>query len=371
MKILLAADSLVRGGMERRMLELIKGLVGQKEFSLKLVVFSDTIDYPEIYDLEVPVVILKRVPKRNPLVFHRFYKICKQWKPDLIHSWGTMSAIWAIPTSVLLKIPLINGNIVDAPDKMAPWDKRLFRARLTYPFSKVVVGNSEAGLRAYRVPFRKSICIYNGIDRARFSKLRDVAEMRREIPVHTEQVVGMVGSFSKRKDYATFIKAGMLLLDHGRDITLIAVGDGPELQRHLQMVPPDRSQHFVFTGMRTDVESVINLFDVGVLATNAEIHGEGISNVILEYMALEIPVVATQGGGTSEILEQGKTGLLVEPGSAEEMADAISYLLDNEKEASEMGIAGSEIVNSRFSLSRMTQDYVELYQRVTGDFNSI
>ena len=366
MKVLLAVDSLVRGGMERRLLELIKGLKEHQDFSLHLVVFSETIDYPEIYDWDIPLTLLKRVPKRNPLVFYRFYKLCKQWKPDLIHSWGTMSAIWAIPSSVFLRIPLINGNVVDAPENMSFFDKRIFRARLTYPFSTAIVGNSQAGHLAYKVPARKAICIYNGIDLKRISQLKDPTDIKRELEIRSDKVIGMVGSFSKRKDYATFIRAGLLLLENNHDVTLVAVGDGPERSKIQNMVPSERSATFIFTGMRPDVESVINIFDIGVLATNTNTHGEGVSNVIIEYMALRKPVIATTGGGTNEIVDHDKSGYLIAPDSAEELADALERLLRNDPLASQMGQAGSEIVQSRFNLERMTAEYMALYRRLSG-----
>ena len=362
MKILLAVDSLARGGMERRVLELIKGLGEYQDVNLKLVVFSETIEYPEIYDWNIPVILLKRVPKRNPLVFYRFYKLCKQWKPDLIHSWGTMSAIWAIPASQFLRIKLINGNIVDAPVNMSFFDKRLFRARLTYPFSSRIIGNSKAGLKAYRVPKKKGICIHNGIDPHRVLHLKKPSEVRQELNIQTENVIGMVGSFTGRKDFKTFIKAGLVLLDQRKDITLVAVGEGPDLPRHEQLIPAKYTTHFRFPGIRTDVEDIINIFDIGVLATNTREHGEGISNVILEYMALAKPVVATQGGGTPEIVIHQQTGILVPSYSFQDMAHALNYLLDNKKEAATMGSVGLETVHGKFSLSKMTENYVDLYK---------
>ncbi|WP_297696248.1 glycosyltransferase [uncultured Eudoraea sp.] len=363
MKILLAVDSLARGGMERRLIELVKGLKRYPEIELNLVVFSETIAYPEIHDLDIPITILKRVPKKNPMVFVRFYKLCKKLGPDLIHCWGTMSAIWAIPTAKLLGISLINGNIMDAPEGLSFFDKRLFRARLTYPFSSFIVSNSKAGLNAYKVPKHKAICIYNGFDSNRISNLKQGSELKNELKVQTPKVVGMIGSFSERKDFETFIKAGIKILGKRSDVTFLAVGEGPELGKHLQMVPSKYRSNFIFPGIRTDVESVINILDIGVLSTNSHIHGEGISNVILEYMALEKPVIATKGGGTPEIIEHGISGILIPSHSALDLANEIHYLLENIEEARTMGRKGRETVAEKFNLAEMTKAYIELYQR--------
>lgn len=364
MKILLLIDSLVSGGRERRLIELIKGLRKFQEVQMKLVVFSDKIHYKEIYELGIPVIILKRLPKKNPVVFYRLFKICQKWKPDLIHSWGTMSAILAIPSSLVLNIKLINGNVTDAPPNMGFYHKELFRARLSFLFSSVVVGNSKAGLSAYKVPDKKAICIYNGFGFNRVSNLQDKNRVRDLFKISTSKVVGMVGGFFDRKDYDTYVKSALTILKQRTDVTFIAVGDGPNLMRCKGMIPSEYASRFVFTGVQTDVESIINIFDIGVLATNAEVHGEGISNAILEYMAVEKSVVATIGGGTDEIVVDNVTGILIQPGSTNEMTNHLIQLLDDNDKATKMGQAGRARVFEFFSLDKMTESYFELYQNL-------
>lgn len=362
MKILLLIDSLVSGGRERRLIELIKGLGEYSYIQLTLVVFSDKIHYQEIFDLGIPVKILKRVPKRNPMVFFRLFKICKEWKPDLIHSWGTMSAIFAIPASILLKIKLVNGNITDAPARMAYFDKRLFRAKLTYPFSEVIVGNSLAGLKTYNVPEKKGMCIYNGFDLNRISTLTVKTLTRKKFRVYTDKCVGMVASFTDLKDYTTFIIAALVILKERKDVTFVAIGEGPNYKECISMVPSEFNSHFVFTGVQTDVESIVNIFDIGVLST----YTEGVSNAILEYMALGKPVVATSGGGTNEIVVEGKTGFLIPRTSPQLMADKLMYFLDNPQIAINMGQAGRARVSDCFSLDKMKKAYLELYKSLIG-----
>ena len=361
MKILLLIDSLVSGGRERRLIELIKGFRDYPDVHLHLVVFSDNIHYQEVFQLGLPVKILERVPKRNPLVFYRLFKLCRKWKPDLIHSWGTMSAIWAIPSSLFLNIKLINGNVTDAPPNMGFFHKELFRAKLSFPFSAVVVGNSKAGLSAYKVPLKKRICIYNGFDDNRISDLQDKSEIKERFNIKPSKIVGMVGGFFDRKDYDTYVRSALIVLKQRTDVTFIAVGDGPNLTKCKEMIPSEHASRFIFTGVQTDVESIINVFDIGVLATNAEVHGEGISNAILEYMALEKPVVATIGGGTDEIVVDIITGMLIPPGSTSTMAKYLIQLLDDSEKAKKMGQAGRSRVLDFFSLDKMTKSYIELY----------
>ena len=91
------------------------------------------------------------------------------------------------------------------------------------------------------------------------------------------------------------------------DITFIAVGDGPYLSDYQRKVRESNCSNVVFTGMQSDVESIINIFDIGILLTDTIKYGEGISNSIIEYMALKIPVIATYDKGTSEIINNNIT----------------------------------------------------------------
>ncbi|MGJ8737217.1 glycosyltransferase [Zobellia laminariae] len=362
MKILILIESLTSGGRERRLIELLKGSKEYKDIELGLVVFSNRIHYKEVYDLGVPITILERVPKKNPMVFYRLYKLCKSWKPDLLHSWGSMSTILGIPSSKLLGIPLINGSIVDAPENLNLFNKDYFRTKLASPFSKVIVGNSLAGLKAYNIPSKKALCIYNGFDLNRISKLNSEANIRQEFNIMTPKIVGMVGNFSERKDFKTYIKAAMIVLDQREDVTFLAIGGGPDLEECRKMVPKKHVDRFIFTGLQTDVESIVATFTLGVLSTNMQVHGEGISNAILEYMALGKATVATTGGGTNEAVEDGKTGFLVAPASPEAMADKISQILGDEQLCQDMGVAARNRMENMFGLKKMTSSYIQLYK---------
>ena len=240
-------------------------------------------------------------------------------------------------------------------------DSRFFRAQLTFPFSDVVLANSAAGLKAYQAPKNRSLFIHNGIAIDRAYHLEDEKNLRDRYQIETERVVGMIGAFHPRKDYDTFIKAALLVLQQYPETTFLAIGDGPMLKHCKSLVTDKFSRRILFLGQINDVESVINLFDVGVLSTNSAVHGEGISNAIMEYMMLAKPVVATEGGGTSEIVHHDETGYLVSPAAPELLASKISELLKHPEVAKRMGEKGRRRIEQDFSLSEMVNKYLDLY----------
>jgi len=355
------------------MLELIKGLLGTKSYEITLVVFSDRLHYKEVHALDVDLHILVRKPKKDPRVFARFYKICKKAKPDLIHTWGDMSTIYAIPAAFFMGIKLVNGSVVNAPQHTGWTDPEYFRKKVSLPFSAKIVGNSKAGLKAFEIPTHKARCIYNGFDFNRLTNMKRVQEVRDSFSISTRSIVGMVGAFFDRKDYKTYVAAAKLVLDAGHDVTFLAVGGGENKKEISDSVEKKYRKNIIFTGSQEDVESIIQTFDIGVLSTNSDVHGEGISNAILEYMAQAKPVVATYGGGTPEIVLDGKTGFTVPAKSPSAMAEKIIYLLEHEEYSHKMGLVAQDRIRVNFNLAHMTSVYMDLYDSVlnqVNDFNT-
>ncbi|PTM15081.1 MAG: hypothetical protein DA408_00230 [Bacteroidetes bacterium] len=366
MKIMMLNDNLVKGGRERRLLELLKGLAQYPEVTCELVIFSDKIAYQEVYDLGIPLHILERKPAKDPRVFFRLYQLCRKFQPDIIHSWGSMTSVYAIPAAKMLGIKLLNAMVADAPQNQGWRDTHWLRGRLTFPFSDAVLGNSRAGLQAYGAPRFKSHCFHNGFDFKRIARLKPATEVRTQFGIETPLVVGMVGAVEDRKDYTLFVEVAKAVLQVRDDVSFVAVGDGKNLAACRARIPAAYQNRIIFTGNQNEVESIINTFDIGVLMTNQSAHGEGISNAIMEYMALGKPVVATWGGGTPEIVTEGETGYLIREATTTAWADKLIYLFDHPALAARMGAAGRLRIQHFFNLEQMTSSYFQLYQRLLG-----
>jgi glycosyltransferase involved in cell wall biosynthesis len=361
MRILHLTDRLGPGGKERQIVELLRGLFAHRDIkSFVAVMDQETVRY-EIDRDHAQVIQLVRRGKRDLRLFRSLYELVSNLKIDVVHSWSSMCSIYAAPVARLCGTAFVNGFVRDAPPQITRWNKSYLMGKLTVPFSDIVVANSRAGLAAYQIPERKGLCIYNGFNRERVSNLMDEAELRSILGITTPHIVGMIANFTPRKDYPAFVEMACRICHVREDVTFVAVGDGQMLSQVRDSVPPEHSPRIRFLGRRKDVESIANLFTVGVLVSNS---GEGFSNAITECMALGKPIVATKDGGNPELVLEGQTGFLVPRHDVEILTDRVLKLLNNRGLANEFGMEGRRRIETLFSLDAMTNAYLCLYQRV-------
>lgn len=354
MKVLLFIDNLGPGGKQRRLIELIKGLSNDSGIEMELVLTKTNIVYTEIFSTGIKIhYTIRKNFKKDPRVFFEFYRIARRFKPDIIHVWGNLEAIYAIPAKFLLNTPMLNNQITDAPSSFS---SVILNYKLTFPFSNKIIANSYAGLKAYKAPMYKSLVIYNGFDFNRIKKLENVNIVREKYNIKTNFVVGMIGSFMARKDYSTYIKAAKEVINENDQTTFLCVGDGDYNQYKL-LIDNDIKDRILFIEHQENIESLMNVCDVGVLAT----YTEGISNSLLEFMALSKPLVVTGGGGCAELVADNKNGYLMRSGDYKGIKEKLLYLLKNEKKRFEFGKMSKQIVLEKFSIKNMVNSFRKEY----------
>ena len=357
LKILFFIESIHSGGKERRLVELIKGLSEYKNIKMELVLTREKIHYQEIIDTGIKIhYTIRKGLKKDPRVFFQFFKIVKKAKPDIIHVWGNMVAFYAIPTKVLFDIPMINNQITNAPLKFKP---RLFSHKFTFFFSDKIIANTYAGLKSYNSPSRKSLVIYNGFDFNRINDLSTKESVREKYQIKTKYVVGMVASFSKFKDYTTYIKAAIHVIKKRKDVTFLCVGPMDDT-KYRQLVELKHQSKIRFLGRQQNVENIMNICDIGVLAT----YTEGLSNSMMEYMALGKPVVASGKGGLNELISNGENGFIVESKNADMLSEKISRLLIDDKLRQAMGKKSKVIIESKFEINLMIAHFINEYHQI-------
>lgn len=360
MKILYIIESLESGGKERRLVSLIKELEKRDGAKIEVLLLSKKIHYKDIFNLNINIHYLKRNIKKDFGILFKFNKLLKSIQPDIVHCWDNIAAFHFGPICKIKGIPFINSMITTAPPKLSKFSKRYFFNAISYPFSDYILTNSFAGLESYSVPRNKSKVIYNGIDIKRTNIKKDKKSVRDELGIGNKKVIGMTASFTNKKDHKTFVEAGALILNQNKNIVFITIGDGPNLENVKDSIDCKHKNHFKFLGKLTDVESVVNIFDIGVLSTFTE----GISNAIMEYMMLEKPVVATGSGGTKELIVNNQTGYLIEQQKPKLLAEKLIFLLNNPQIAMDFGKKGFERINTVFSMEKMINETFQLYKEV-------
>ena len=367
MKILFFIESLQSGGKERRIIELLKGLQEYPEIQCEIILSHNYIHYDEIFSLNVKIHYLIKKNKYDVLMFLKVFTLIKKIKPDIIHSWGHLQTIYSIIPAKLLRIKLINGMITTAPQQLPFLSKIWFYSKITFPFSDILVSNSNEGLISHKTPQSKRECIYNGFNFNRLNNLKSDEEIKKELNISTKYTVGMVGAFAERKDYNTFFEIAFEILQNRDDISFVAVGDGPNFQTMKKKVPTELKDKLILTGNRNDVESIVKIFDIAVLLTTQNIlFGEGISNSIMEYMALKKVVIASDNGGNKEIIVDKITGFLVK-NKKRNIIDIIIDLLDNRSKRIKMGAEGFKVINDKFSIESMIKKHILMYKKILKD----
>lgn len=177
---------------------------------------------------------------------------------------------------------------------------------------------------------------------------------------HSTDVV-MVANLRPIKSVETLIKAAAVVLKKLPEARFLLLGDGPRRDELMRLANElGISGSVTFAGSADDVMSHLASARTGVLTSLSE----GCSNAILEYMNASLPVVASRVGGNPELVVDGETGFLVQPGDAEGFAEKIVHLLENPQDATRMGRASRQRIEKQFSVSKMISDYESYYENL-------
>jgi sugar transferase (PEP-CTERM/EpsH1 system associated) len=317
-----------------------------------------------IVDLMRTDVKLHHVPRResgnDPVWIARLVAFLTRERPDILHTHNWPTLFEGVLAGRLAGVPLIvhgeHGTIETRPRNL--WIQRQVWSRVDGVLS-VSSRLRDRLAQTVGVPAERITTIRNGVDTDRFRPSdRGSARALLGLPANAF-VAGTVGRLHPVKDQHSLISAIGLVRKAGIPITGLLVGDGSlrdELEQHAarEHVRDD----IVFLGARADVETVLASLDVFTLSSVSE----GLSNVILEAMAAGRAVVATDVGGTDELVVDGSTGILVPPSNPTRLAEALRRLATDSSCRDRMGAAARQRAEQEFSLSRMVRRYEDYYE---------
>jgi glycosyltransferase involved in cell wall biosynthesis len=218
--------------------------------------------------------------------------------------------------------------------------------------------------RAAGVPERKLLLLDNGIDATDYARRRTVTEAKAALGFPPEShLIGAVGRLSGEKAFDVLIHAVRDLLTRGRDVRLVIVGEGgerPALERlAAELGIADR---VTLAGWQADVRGYFEAMDVFALSSLRE----GLPNVLLEAMALEVPVVATRVNGVPRLVQDGVNGLLVDAGDPAPLAAALDRLLGDAALQARFRAAGRATVEGKFSFAERMRKLAKMYDELLG-----
>jgi len=216
----------------------------------------------------------------------------------------------------------------------------------------------EKELLQLGIPSHKVRVIHNSIALEDFDNLKPVV-LRQELGLDREaKIIASAGRLSPEKGQEFFLRAAALVLKDEPESYFVIFGDGQE-RDNLEILAEELNikERVFFAGFRKDFASYLK--EIGIFVNPSL--SEGLPNVVLEAFALAKPVVATDVGGTPELVYNQKTGILVPPKNSKELAEGILFCLRNPAKAKELGLAAQELVKERFNFQKQTEELEGLY----------
>lgn len=298
---------------------------------------------------------------RNIIRFGRTHQI------DIVHSHFQMGTLAALCMKIFraTKFVIRTAHItLEWGEGLVAWFMRTIFTNWLFPFAlDQEVGVSKAVQRQLqnhpgaRLLRRKPKLIYNAIN---IEDFQDPTQMGK--PESAGLIVGSVGRLVRQKGYRYLLHAAKDVLLELPNVNFILIGDG-NLRSQLSDFATREGfrERIKFLGQIDDVRQHLQTMDLFVLPSL----WEGFPTVLLESMASGVPIVATNVRGTNELVADGMSGWLVEPGNPRALANAIIHALSVDEERNRIIENASKMVQ-KYSITNITEHYVELYRRLYG-----
>ena len=358
-------DRLDVGGTEKAVMKLVRGL-DPELFEHSICVLRDAATAPGEWASGVTVHHAGGEGTEAQFNVMRLVRLMRKVRPTIVHSrnWGGIEAVLA---ARIARVPVAvhseHGYELDMAAGL-----RLRRRLLRHAMYRMAnaVGAVTHDLCRYHAaqawwsPQAINV-LYNGVDAQEFSRqesARDSVRERLGVPKDA-LVVGSVGRMVPLKNFVTLLKAAEALVPDMPSLYVILGGSGPELPR-LQDYAANSQQlagRVVFPGAVDRVTDLFNGMDIFVLPTLME----GMSNTLLEALAVGLPAVATRVGGNPEVVAEGVCGYLFAPQDVSGLVAHLRALLPDPELRMVLGKAARDRVLRHFSLERMLQRYRDLY----------
>jgi len=301
--------------------------------------------------------------------FRKLISILREQKIDIIHAQDQDTIIYAGLAGRLLGIPSIMTRHV-LEESSINWKKKLrlqmvyFSAR--YGITKVIAVSEmvrEHFSKQARIPLGKIDKIYNGIELEKYDHLTHRNAIRSKLGWDSNSPIGIfVSVLRPGKGFELLFNCIPRILEKIPDFQVKLVGGGKlEMMLREQAAPLGKAVEFL--GQRMDIPDLLSASDLLIQAS----WSEALPTVLIEAGAASLPVVATNVGGSSEIVQDGVGGLLILPGDENALVNAVLELLRDPEKSRRMGESANRFVSENFSLEKQAVATMNLYERVFNE----
>jgi glycosyltransferase involved in cell wall biosynthesis len=288
----------------------------------------------------------------------RLRALMRARRVDLVHTHSSVDSWLATLAAKSRRLPVVRSRHVTIPI--------LKRRALIYRLADHVITTGEAvaaRVRDVGIPAGRISAVSAGVDTTRFHPGVSGKPVREELGLAADgKVVGLVANVRGSKGHAVFLEAAREVLETFPDARFLIVGDGvgfDDVRRRVREMGLE--PRVIMTGFRRDIPEVMAALDVLVLPSTKS---EATSQVIPQALAVGTPVAAAATGGIPEIVRDGETGRLVEPGNAPALARAVLSLLADPERAREMALAGQALIRARYSADASMSATTDVYREL-------
>ena len=362
------------GGAEQHLLTLMKH-VDPLEFELHAACFFSRPLAPQVINEGFPAHVF---PMRNKFDLSPIKEMASLLKREdfcIIHTHGVRANLIGRLAAKRARVGRVVTTVHSVLDFDYPRRTDRFINRLCENLTRKITSRFitvsemlEEHLAAEGISENKITTVYNGLELERYNPQIPGQSVREELGIGADKtLMGIIARLHPVKGHECLFKAMARVISSVPDLVLLVVGSGNERQR-LEKAAEDLGlgDKVIFTGFRSDIPDVIAALDFMVLSS----HSEGLGIIVMEAMAMQKPVLATNVGGIPEIVTPGKDGLLVAPGDPEALAEGIRILVEDRELAVRLGLSARKTVENRFSAKEMGAKTALLYKQLI-DLNEI
>lgn len=361
MRILFYTGSLNSGGAERQLVYTASGLA-REGHQVKILINYPIYHYKNLLDENIEVICSN---SSKYTLYKRYYYLIKEilkFKPDVVHSFLGNRNLEAMFISKIFGVRKRVASVRNASKAEYRYYKKFEK------YSTDVICNSQRAKNEIEEMYGKNEklkVIYNGIDITKYKIEKNIDYLKKELKITEENRIGVfIGRISEQKNHEECIKAYIELfqnnyLSSGDKLYLIGnILEQNIYENIINLINKNKmDNNIIYLGERKDIINLLSISDYLILPSKYE----GLPNVVMEAMLTNTFVLATNVGGTAELVENQETGLLIEKTTKESIVENIEKYINLEKEKKEKIIKNAKEKIEGFTIKKLVIETLKVY----------